>query len=530
MKLLSLYIENYGKFSKFSCDFSPYITQFCEDNGYGKTTLASFIKAMFYGLPSYSVRSKEYDDRRRYYPFHGGKFGGNLRFEWQGKEYRIERFFDKKSVAKDECRVFCENLPTAEFQGEIGNAVFGLDENSFTRTAFFNAEDPTFCDAGNAVEKLSGFVGGERTDGDYSRAVDSLEKGIKELKATRGANDLISKQKQEIFELNATVSNLQEIERSLSGLYAERKRLAEEQKTLFQLRREEIALQSKIELLKTRTQPKNGSPTLPKRRYIGGALIACLFLLTGVIQLAFLNLWGILPLGLGLACGVAIPLLARKTPSSVSAENENEKELRLLEERLARLYGDGGTRIEERTAEINRELASVDGRIADGERETARLGECINRLENAREQLSFYETRYALLVKAKTALENAQSRLQSKYVNPMKRGFLEYAETVEKTLGEKMNMDENFRITFERGGELRSGEHLSAGQRAVANLCFRLAFIDNAYENEPPFLLFDDPFVSLDEGHFQRVAKLLRALCEEKQIIYFCCHESRKIK
>jgi len=112
----------------------------------------------------------------------------------------------------------------------------------------------------------------------------------------------------------------------------------------------------------------------------------------------------------------------------------------------------------------------------------------------------------------------------------MKQGFLGYAETVEKTLGEKMYMDENFAITFERGGELRSGEHLSAGQRALANLCFRLALLDNVYEDEPPFLLLDDPFVSLDETHFERVAKVLRALSEEKQIVYFCCHESRKLK
>ena len=49
MKLLSCYIENYGKISATTFDFNEGLTAFCEKNGYGKTTLASFVKAMFYG-------------------------------------------------------------------------------------------------------------------------------------------------------------------------------------------------------------------------------------------------------------------------------------------------------------------------------------------------------------------------------------------------------------------------------------------------------------------------------------------------
>ena len=38
---------------------------------------------MFYGLPADSSRSK-FNERRHYYPFSGGKFGGNLTFEKGG--------------------------------------------------------------------------------------------------------------------------------------------------------------------------------------------------------------------------------------------------------------------------------------------------------------------------------------------------------------------------------------------------------------------------------------------------------------
>ena len=50
MKLVSAYIENYGGIEKKAIDFKQGITEFCEENGYGKTTLASFIKAIFIPL------------------------------------------------------------------------------------------------------------------------------------------------------------------------------------------------------------------------------------------------------------------------------------------------------------------------------------------------------------------------------------------------------------------------------------------------------------------------------------------------
>jgi uncharacterized protein YhaN len=59
-------------------------------------------------------------------------------------------------------------------------------------------------------------------------------------------------------------------------------------------------------------------------------------------------------------------------------------------------------------------------------------------------------------------------------------------------------------------------------------LCLRLALMDNMYETEQPFVIMDDPFVHLDEEHMERTEELLHLLSEQKQILYFCCHESRK--
>lgn len=47
MKLISLHIDNFGQFNNFDYVFEDGINQIVEENGWGKSTLAAFIKVMF---------------------------------------------------------------------------------------------------------------------------------------------------------------------------------------------------------------------------------------------------------------------------------------------------------------------------------------------------------------------------------------------------------------------------------------------------------------------------------------------------
>ena len=57
MRLLSCYIENFGRHHQFAMEFTRGIHVVRADNGWGKTTLAVFLKAMFFGM-AYSPRKK----------------------------------------------------------------------------------------------------------------------------------------------------------------------------------------------------------------------------------------------------------------------------------------------------------------------------------------------------------------------------------------------------------------------------------------------------------------------------------------
>ena len=167
MRLLSYHVENYGKLHQQDGSFEEGLTVCCERNGFGKSTLVSFIKAMFYGLAPYTAASKDFVDRKHYYPFDGGKFGGNLTFEWQGKVYKIERFFDKKSAKGDECTVYQNGVPYTGFGEEIGKSVFGVDEESFTKTLFITAEDIEVSSTHSINEKLNRALDGGVEENDF---------------------------------------------------------------------------------------------------------------------------------------------------------------------------------------------------------------------------------------------------------------------------------------------------------------------------------------------------------------------------
>ena len=139
MRILDCYIENFGKLSDFKLSFSGGLNSVVRENGYGKTTLTVFIKAMLYGLDTTKRTKLENNDRRHYMPWHGGRCGGSLTFEANGKEYRIERTFMPKA-SEDEFRLFdCKSgKESYDFSENVGEELFGIDVDGFERTVFLS--------------------------------------------------------------------------------------------------------------------------------------------------------------------------------------------------------------------------------------------------------------------------------------------------------------------------------------------------------------------------------------------------------
>jgi len=168
--------------------------------------------------------------------------------------------------------------------------------------------------------------------------------------------------------------------------------------------------------------------------------------------------------------------------------------------------------------------------ISDLEEQVSLLDDKNNSIQNKTEEDKELKEKKNIYEALSNELAKADQILKDKYIAPVKQKFCDYAALIEKTVGEKVIMNQDYKISFEIDGIARSSEHLSSGNLAICSLCFRLAILDNMFEQEKPFLILDDPFVNLDENHFNKTKDLLKELAKDKQIIYFCCHESRMIK
>ena len=91
MRLVSCYIENFGKWSDRLFSFEPGCNVICQENGWGKSTLAAFVRVMLYGFQDELVRDPYRNERKRYRPWQGGVYGGRLEFEAGGRMYEIGR-------------------------------------------------------------------------------------------------------------------------------------------------------------------------------------------------------------------------------------------------------------------------------------------------------------------------------------------------------------------------------------------------------------------------------------------------------
>lgn len=190
MKLISAYIAGFGKFVNTSFDFNSNLLIIKEDNGWGKTTLADFIRCMLYGLDGGRTKSVRSNDRVRYEPWQGASYGGALTFAYGNRTYRVERTFGK-TPAQDSARVLDgNNMPCYEFGDKaerLGVMLFGMDSESYRKSVYIpQGEIETDGLQGDLKARLLALLntGGVGENG-AERALEKLDEADRALRAKR---------------------------------------------------------------------------------------------------------------------------------------------------------------------------------------------------------------------------------------------------------------------------------------------------------------------------------------------------------
>lgn len=194
MKLIRCHIENFGVLSDFDFSFAEGLTTICQSNGFGKSTFAAFIKAMFYGFPRTGARNIVENERKRYDPWQGGKYGGYLEFEVQDVSYRVTRYFGK-TAAKDTFSLLdlTNRRPSTRFSEKLGEELFQLDVDSFARSTYVPQLSASDMQATTSIRtKLSNLVDDTNDLRNYDTAEKKLRDYRTKFRAYRGEGAAIN--------------------------------------------------------------------------------------------------------------------------------------------------------------------------------------------------------------------------------------------------------------------------------------------------------------------------------------------------
>ena len=236
MKLISLHIENFGTLSDIDMDFRDGTNVILHENGWGKTTLAEFIRAMFYGIEG--SRKKEFldNDRTRFQPWNGKYFGGEMTFEVGGKKYKIERNFAEKDKDMTFKLYDAETMiESGDYSESLGEELFGVDSESFRRTCFvgtgglrFTGINSTIGAKVSSLEQsgdLENYDVADKKMNEYLSAYSSRRKTGELYKL----KNLISELKLEVKKKDSIAERIDEIKNNRMGVEAEIKALHENQ-------------------------------------------------------------------------------------------------------------------------------------------------------------------------------------------------------------------------------------------------------------------------------------------------------------
>ncbi|MBO5394493.1 MAG: AAA family ATPase [Clostridia bacterium] len=574
MKIKRLHIDNFGRLSNVDLDFSSGITQIFNENGWGKTTLTIFIKAMFYGMSA--ARDNVKMERKKYMPWQGGRFGGYIDFVCEQGQFRIIRSFAKTPEGDENQLIDLDTNKEVDFpKVELGEWIFGVGKETFEMTAFF----PQLNFLSGANEQISaGVLGLEKFKFDLANVGQAMTKIKKEISALKKNTvkqadiDRLSKQinelqldlrdaEEEIKKAQAEMNAEQEIYSRLSVEVAKERQSIEMQEKLY-LAKVKIEDEIKVKneqlssmLLALNQTGENQSNSKQKRSTTSNLVFFIAILMIGagvglgVSQVLSWIISGVI-CGAGLIVGVIAFLVSKKKGTSIIQESNantvDEKTIEDCQNEINNL---------KHALSNYQDVQMPDKRLVEEKQQHAfncklkieRLSGVLQNLSYQRERLVKEIEELGEDIASKSALQGsveekihilectheyllqAKENVSARFVGPINRELKEFLSRFDMR-GRDYVVDTNFDVKENTVNGIKPFEHSSQGYRDIVSLTMRFLLIKQIYKQENPFVLLDDSFVNLDDQNFDKAKEILDEFAKEYQIFYICCNKANRIK
>lgn len=550
MKLLSLHIENFGKLSNYDHVFSDGLNVIKHENSWGKTTLATFLKAMFFGMDKKGNLKAYSAERSKYAPWQGGTYGGSVIFEVDGKRYRVLRTFALTPEGdRFELIDLQTNKPSKDFTSSLGEEIFKVGRETFALSTFFPQGELD----GKINDEIRSYLSGAN---DISNDVEMQSKAVKKLKNIEKEYRLSCPKAYEIIALEEQIEDgkaeLASLENNREKIKKDIKLLSEKIETCkapetdtddndsTDLDNQILEVEKKLQALQI-----SKAATGRKRLTTKVSALCCVAFgvlsITVAILLACLKISLVCGIVIGAVGGASIIIAAvmfyflnkqvnqfsklKKSEETLLIEKQDaEKRYRILADRSAAMLN-----FAEEKKNIEVQMAVDQTKLLHTEKD---ISQVLERIDDEETSLALKQTLKSELEEKKKIVQTvidcliqAQDNVSKRYVQPMQQQFNEIVKRLSND--KKIILDSDLNIAIDTQSGFKEKAYLSAGNQDMVDICKRFALVKSIFKKQMPFIILDDPFVNLDEISLQNMLKLVKDFAEEMQIVYLVCHESR---
>ncbi len=185
MKLNKIYISAFGGLKDFTLELTDGLNVIYGNNEDGKSTVAAFIKAMFYGTGR-NTKNLADSPRLKYTPWNNDTMAGRIYFEHQNKRYCLEKEFRKSDSTDRITLTDLDSGKTIETSESIGQQFFGLSAAAFERSLFIG--NSNFIKDDTAAGEINGKLSNIALTGSQDVSYKQVDKNIADTR-----NKIISK-------------------------------------------------------------------------------------------------------------------------------------------------------------------------------------------------------------------------------------------------------------------------------------------------------------------------------------------------
>jgi len=562
-----LQINGFGNIEEKEIELEKGINLIYGVNESGKSTIASFLKCVFYGINKNKAGNEfsEYELRK---PWRNAEFSGKVEYELEGKKYTVFREFNRNNA-----KVFDENGTdiTSDFNkdktrgSEVGLSLFGVDEETFMNTLFVMQDNASVSipSQKSIIQKLTNILQSGQENISFEKIKAKLQKKVlDEIGTDRTHHKPINVVKREIAEKEQSILRLQNNRNRKEVLEERRKELNQQIEKIEQSMKDinkviEIKkkysdlLEEKERMyeltLKIKAKEKQDKIENNKKQYRNAiiTLIVIALLVCSVLAYYHFYIW----IGLEMLITI-IGIIVLNVTNKVNFPQEDDKDFDVTKEELNKKEAKELEKLHQKgikTKYTERKLFELNSLVNGLEKnkndfilechkikiEEESLKENIERLSDIEEQLESLKIKREELMTQAKVITIAIKKLEESYEELKLEVIPELQRNIKKKIGETTNgkyvnaiyNNESGIVVENSVGELVPISKLSIGTIDQMYLGFRLGISEKM--GDIPIIL-DESFAFYDE---ERLKNLLGAMKNtNKQIIILTCsHREQEI-